>query len=101
MNDQLRSQCLGMNVAIFHCQAPSCETGAKSTKETAMNKDTFEGNWKQLKGKAQQKWGDLTDDELDQIEGRREVLAGKIQEKYGKSREEANREIDEWQRNNV
>jgi uncharacterized protein YjbJ (UPF0337 family) len=66
-----------------------------------MNKDTFEGNWKQLKGKAQQKWGDLTDDELDQIEGRREVLAGKIQEKYGKSREEANREIDEWQRNNV
>ena len=61
-----------------------------------MNWDTVEGNWKQLKGKAQAKWGKITDDEWDQIEGRREQLAGKIQERYGKSRDAAEREADEW-----
>ena len=39
-----------------------------------MNKDRAEGNWKQFKGKVQQKWGKLTDDELDTMEGRREEL---------------------------
>jgi uncharacterized protein YjbJ (UPF0337 family) len=63
-----------------------------------MNWDQVEGNWKQFKGKAQQQWGDLTDDELDQIEGSRTELAGKIQERYGKTREAAEREVDEWQR---
>lgn len=61
-----------------------------------MNWDIVEGNWKQFKGKAQQQWGDLTDDELDRIEGRREELAGRIQERYGKSREEAQEEVDNW-----
>jgi uncharacterized protein YjbJ (UPF0337 family) len=63
-----------------------------------MNWDQVEGNWKQIKGKAQRKWGVLTDDELDQIKGRRKELAGKIQKSYGKTREEAEREVDEWQR---
>ena len=63
-----------------------------------MNKDIIEGNWKQLKGKIKQQWGQLTDDELDEIEGSRQELSGKIQERYGKSREEADREIDEWER---
>lgn len=63
-----------------------------------MNWDQVEGNWKQIKGKAQRKWGALTDDELDQIEGRRKELAGKIQERYGKTLEAAEREVDEWQR---
>jgi uncharacterized protein YjbJ (UPF0337 family) len=62
-----------------------------------VNKDTLEGNWKQLKGKAKEKWGKLTDDELDQIKGHRGQLSGKIQERYGKTREVADREIDEWQ----
>lgn len=61
-----------------------------------MNKDTLQGNWKQLKGKAQEKWGKLTNDDLDVIEGRSEQLAGKIQERYGKTREEAQREVDEF-----
>ena len=43
-----------------------------------------------------QKWGDLTDDEIDRVEGRQEELAGLIQKKYGKTREEAQREVDEW-----
>lgn len=61
-----------------------------------MNSDILEGNWKQLKGRVQEKWGDLTNDELDQIEGRREVLVGKIQEKYGRSKAEAEREVDDF-----
>jgi len=61
-----------------------------------MNWDQVKGNWKQLKGKAQQSWGDLTDDELDVIEGNREELAGKLQAKYGYSKEKAEEEMDNW-----
>ena len=61
-----------------------------------MNWDIIEGNWKQVKGKAQEQWGKLTKDDLDRIEGNRDQLAGKIQELYGKSREAAEREVDEW-----
>ena len=61
-----------------------------------MNRDQITGNWKQLKGKAQQQWGKLTDDGLNQVEGKQTELAGRIQERYGKTREEAEREVDEW-----
>lgn len=61
-----------------------------------MNWDQIEGNWKQFKGQAQAKWGELTDDEIQRAEGRREELVGKIQERYGIAREEAEREVDEW-----
>jgi uncharacterized protein YjbJ (UPF0337 family) len=61
-----------------------------------MNWDRIEGNWKQFKGKVQQQWGALTDDDLDRIEGRQQELAGRIQERYGKTKEEAEREVDDW-----
>ncbi|MBR0566877.1 CsbD family protein [Azoarcus sp. L1K30] len=61
-----------------------------------MNSDILKGNWKQLKGRVQAQWGKLTDDDLDVIEGRREELAGKIQERYGLSREEAEKQLDDW-----
>lgn len=61
-----------------------------------MNKDTIEGNWKQLKGKVQQHWGKLTNDDLDIIEGNRKELVGKIQERYGISKDEAEKQIDDW-----
>ncbi|GAA0853330.1 CsbD family protein [Aliiglaciecola litoralis] len=64
-----------------------------------MNNDILEGNWKELKGKAQQKWGKLTDGDLDQIEGRRTELVGKIQKAYGKSKEQAEKEVDELMKN--
>ncbi|MEZ6235432.1 MAG: CsbD family protein [Phycisphaerales bacterium] len=63
-----------------------------------MNSDTMQGNWKQFKGKAKERWGKLTDDELDQIDGRAEQLEGKIQEAYGKSREEAKKEVDSFRK---
>lgn len=62
-----------------------------------MNTDIIEGNWKQLKGKVQQKWGKLTDDDIDVIEGRRVELAGRIQERYGVTRDEAEKQVKEWE----
>ncbi len=62
-----------------------------------MNEDRIEGNWNQLKGKVQQQWGKLTNDDLDRIDGRREELIGLIQERHGKVREEAEREVREWE----
>jgi len=63
-----------------------------------MNKDTIEGNWKQVSGKVRAQWGKLTDDDLDVIEGSASELAGKIQERYGIARDEAERQVDEWQK---
>ncbi|WCE05266.1 CsbD family protein [Pseudoxanthomonas sp. JBR18] len=63
-----------------------------------MNKDIIAGNWKQLKGKAQAKWGDLTDDVFDVAEGNSEYLAGKLQERYGWDRDRANREVSAFER---
>ena len=40
--------------------------------------------------------GELTNDDLDIIEGKRDQLAGKIREKYGRTKEEAEKEIDDW-----
>lgn len=63
-----------------------------------MNWDRIQGDWKQLKGNIKVRWGKLTDDELDVIAGKRDVLAGKIQEAYGISKEEAERQVNEWQK---
>ncbi len=63
-----------------------------------MNENTIKGNWEQVKGNVQKKWGELTNDELDQINGSRKILAGKIQEKYGHAEDAAEREIDEFER---
>ena len=51
---------------------------------------------KQMKGKIKEKWGDLTDDEIDVAAGKRDQLAGKIQQRYGIDKEEAERQVDEW-----
>ncbi|ARC89943.1 PqqD family peptide modification chaperone [Rhodovulum sp. MB263] len=61
-----------------------------------MNTDIFQGKWKQIKGRAREAWGALTDDDLDRTEGDREQLVGLIQERYGKAREDAEREVDEF-----
>lgn len=63
-----------------------------------MNKDIIAGKWKQLKGKAQAKWGDLTDDVFDVAEGNREYLAGKLQEKYGWAKERAEDELSAFEK---
>ena len=59
-----------------------------------MNKDVFEGKWKQIRGEAKVWWGKLTDDDLDRAAGKYDVLAGLLQEKYGYTRTHAIEEID-------
>ncbi len=61
-----------------------------------MNWNQIEGKWEQFKGSAQEKWGELTNDDMDVINGNRKQLVGKIQERYGKAEDEAEREVDEW-----
>ena len=59
-----------------------------------MNKDVFEGKWKQVRGEAKVWWGKLTDDDLDKVGGQFDVFAGLLQQKYGYSREQAEEEIE-------
>ncbi len=61
-----------------------------------MDWNRVEGNWKQIKGKVKEQWGNLTDDDLNVIAGKREQLEGKIQERYGIARDQARKEIDDW-----
>ncbi len=61
-----------------------------------MNKDKLEGMWENLKGRIQETWGELTDDDLDIIAGKRKQLAGKLQEKYGYVSEKAEAEIERF-----
>jgi len=61
-----------------------------------MHRNRVEGNWKQVKGKVKEKWGKLTDDDLNVINGRRDQLEGKIQERYGIAKDEAERQVNTW-----
>ncbi|HEY4898324.1 MAG TPA: CsbD family protein [Candidatus Nanopelagicaceae bacterium] len=63
-----------------------------------MSWNKVEGNWNQFKGKVKEKWGELTDDELDQIAGKRDILIGKIQEKYGIAEDEAEKRIKQFEK---
>ena len=59
-----------------------------------MNKDVFEGKWKQIRGQAKEWWGRLTDDDLNKVAGKFESFVGLLQEKYGYSRERAQEELE-------
>ena len=63
-----------------------------------MNWDQIEGKWKQQVGKVKEKWGKLTDDDLQRIAGKRDQLVGKIQERYGIAKEDAERQVEEFSR---
>jgi uncharacterized protein YjbJ (UPF0337 family) len=74
----------------------SREIAIINPKETQMNWDRIEGDWKQLTGKVKEKWGKLTDDDLTVINGKREQLEGKIQERYGYGKDQVKKELDAW-----
>jgi len=61
-----------------------------------MDWNRVEGNWKQFKGKVKEKWGDLTDDDLDRIAGRRDQLEGIIQQRYGTAKDQVRQDVDRW-----
>ena len=64
-----------------------------------MNTNQIKGSWKQFAGKAKETWGRLTADDWKIVEGKRDQLVGKIQERYGIAREEAERQVSEFERN--
>ena len=70
--------------------------GINNMKESAMNWDRIEGNWKEFKGKVKQQWGDLTDDDMTVIEGNRDQLEGRLQERYGYAKDKARQEVNTW-----
>jgi uncharacterized protein YjbJ (UPF0337 family) len=61
-----------------------------------LNRDVLVGKWKQLRGRVKTRWGQLTDNQLDQISGNYERLVGQIQETYGYTREKAQQEVDQF-----
>jgi len=61
-----------------------------------MNKLQIKGQWNDVKGRAKQAWGDLTDVDLKKVEGDHDRLVGAIQERYGLAREEADRQVRAW-----
>ena len=63
-----------------------------------MNTDQLKGNWKQIVGKGKEKWGKLTDNDWQVVEGKRDQLVGRIQERYGIAREEAERQLADFEK---
>jgi uncharacterized protein YjbJ (UPF0337 family) len=68
----------------------------KQAREMDMDWNRVEGNWKQMKGKIKEKWGNLTDDDLTAINGKRDQLEGKIQERYGIAKDQVKKDVDAW-----
>ena len=56
-----------------------------------------ERNWTEYRDRVQDRWDELTRDELDQIGGSYNDLVGKLQEKYGITQQQAERELEEFQ----
>ena len=63
-----------------------------------MNQDIIQGTWTQLKGSLKAKWGKLTDDDLSRADGSFKYLVGRLQERYGWQKDQAEREIREFER---
>jgi len=66
------------------------------TGRKTMNSDIIKGKWKQLNGRIKERWGNLTDDDLDVAEGHSDYLAGKLQERYGWTKEKAQQELRDF-----
>jgi uncharacterized protein YjbJ (UPF0337 family) len=62
-----------------------------------MNWDRLAGDWKQFKGSVKEQWGKLTDDDLTRVEGKRDQLVGRIQNRYGIAKDEAERQVKDWE----
>jgi uncharacterized protein YjbJ (UPF0337 family) len=63
-----------------------------------MNREQIQGNWKSLMGKVREKWGDLTDDDVAVIDGKREQLLGSLERRYGMAKEEAERQVKDFEK---
>jgi len=66
-----------------------------------MNWGDIESGWNHFRGRVQQQWDKLSEDEVSGTLGKRDYLATKVQEAYGVSQEEADRQITDWQSKQV
>ncbi len=62
-----------------------------------MNWDQIKGKWTEMKGQAKEKWGDITDVEFVKVDGKRDELAGLVQQKYGLAKEEAEKQVRDFE----
>jgi uncharacterized protein YjbJ (UPF0337 family) len=84
--------------ALFE-SVPQCALHPFETQRgIVMNQDTIQGQWKQLSGQLKQHWGKLTDDDLKVAEGNSEYLSGRLQERYGMARDEAEKQVKEFEK---
>ena len=60
-----------------------------------MTKLNLKGSWNEMKGKLQQKYAQLTDDDLHFVEGKEDELIGRIQQRLGRTKEEIRHELEE------
>ena len=61
-----------------------------------MNWDRIQGDWKQFGGKVREKWGSLTENDLETIKGQRQQLEGLLQQRYGYTKEQVKKAVDDW-----
>lgn len=99
----MRIRSIAMVAAAFALAVPPGVVHAQSTTTTIKNEASeawakIQGAWTQSKGAVKEQWGKLTDNDVQEIDGRREVLVGKLQTRYGISREEAEREVDGFEK---
>ena len=52
------------------------------------NQDVFKGNWKSIVGAVKDKWGQITNDDLQRVEGNYDQFVGLLQRKAGQTRDQ-------------
>jgi uncharacterized protein YjbJ (UPF0337 family) len=80
-------------LAVTHAQSTTTTVQHEADRAQAKTK----GAWTQAQGEAKEKWGKLTDDDIQELDGRREVLIGKLQTRYAISYEDAEREVGDFE----
>jgi len=60
--------------------------------------DRVKGNWNKYAGQVRQQWGKLTDDDITVINGQRQELVGRLQIRYGLAKEEAEKQVEQWEK---
>jgi uncharacterized protein YjbJ (UPF0337 family) len=81
------------------CRSRALQQHKENPPMEPMDWNRIAGNWTHWRGAIRERWGKLTDDHLDVIAGKREKLAGRIQELYGLQKDEAERQLRNWERN--
>jgi len=66
-----------------------------------MNWSNIESGWNDFKANAKEQWSKISPEQMDDIEGKRERLSLQVQKSYSVSKEDADRQITDWQEKQV